>query len=250
MAQGSVMLMGLARSERGADARTGYLRPHTSERARMTEGEELVLVEAALAGRPEAMRRLVSWLMPVIQVRVARALLAGGGGAHRNLAEEVEDMSQEVFTTLFERDARVLRAWRPDGGLSLRNFVGMVARRKVGAILGVRKRNPWYEEPMEGEAVERALPAEADAERQLAASEIVSSALRQTEEGLSERGKQLLTWMIRDGLSHEEIRERTSLSDAAIYQWRSRLSKTLRGHVETLMNEEGQAPRSGAEEAP
>lgn len=213
----------------------------------MDEEEELRLVALAVAGRMDAMERLVAWLTPVIQVRAARALLAGSGGAHRNLREEVEDMTQEVFTTLLEHQGRVLRAWRPGAGLSLRNFVGMVARRRVGAIMSVRKRNPWYEEPVDDGAVERALPTTIDAEARVGAAQVVTEALRCTGAELSERGQAMLGWMIRDGLTSDEIRARTAMTDAAIYQWRSRISRSLRAHVERLMSEDGSTPRAPKE---
>lgn len=203
----------------------------------MEVAEEAALLSAGLVGDASALRRLVVWLTPVIQVRCARALVGTAGAARRDLREEVEDMAQEVFTTLFEHDARVLRAWDPSRGLTLRGFVGLVARRKVNGILAVRKRNPWYEEPMEAEAVERALADVAETERRLASHQVLQVALARTDEGLSERGRELLSWLIRDGLTVEEIKERSGLNEAAIYQWRSRLTKAVRGHVEALLAE-------------
>lgn len=203
----------------------------------MEEGEEEALLAKALGGSRAALDQLVRYLTPVIQIRVARALLVGGGGGHRNLREEVEDLTQEVYTTLFGNDARVLRAWRAGAGLNLRNFVGMVARRKVGAVLSVRKRNPWYEQPLEHDAVERALPSDGDAEHRLATRELLTLALQRTDQVLSERGRQLLEWIVKDGLENDEIRARSALTDAAIYQWRSRILRTLRQHLEELQDE-------------
>lgn len=203
-------------------------------------GEEQRLLERALVGTPEDVRRLCAYLVPVIQARVARALVASGhGGRHRNLREEVEDLTQDVFTLLFEHDARVLRAWSADRGLSLRNFVGMVARRKTNAVLSVRKRNPWYEEPMEDAAVERALPEAASSERQLAARQLLGEAMRRAAEEQSERGRVLLELMFKDGLDNPELVKRTGLKDTAVYQWRSRLTRTVRRHLEALSGEGG-----------
>ncbi|HMV66191.1 MAG TPA: sigma-70 family RNA polymerase sigma factor [Myxococcota bacterium] len=199
--------------------------------------EEAALLARALAGDPGALDDLVRYLTPVIHVRVARALIVGGGGAHRNLREEVEDLTQEVYTALFREQAYVLRAWRPDGGLNLRNFVGMIARRKVGAVLSVRKSNPWYEQPLDAEAVDRALPTSDSAEERVAARELLHEALRRADLALSERGRELLVWIVRDDLSNAEIRSRTGLSEAAVYQWRSRILRTLREHLDHLRSE-------------
>jgi DNA-directed RNA polymerase specialized sigma24 family protein len=205
--------------------------------ASVTTDKERDLLERALTGSSADMSALVLYIQPVIHARVARALVTSGGGARRNLREEVEDMAQEVYTVLFERDAKVLRAWSPARGLSLRNFIGMVARRKANAVMSVRKRNPWYEEPMEGDAVERAIPHTEDAEAELVARQFIGAALKRTAETQSERGQRLLQWMLVEGKSNEEIRGLTAMSDNAIYQWRSRLTRALRHHIDLMSQE-------------
>src|SRR4051812_48339802 len=95
------------------------------------------LARRALEGDPIALSSLVATLTPVVQARVARTLLARrsllAGG--RSVREEVEDLSQEIFLALFDRNARVLRSWEPERGLSLLNFVGLVAERQVLSFL-------------------------------------------------------------------------------------------------------------------
>src|SRR5258707_14864714 len=88
-------------------------------------------------------------LTPVIHAGVARTLLARrsllAGG--RNVREEVKDLSQDVFLALFADDARVLRSWQPERGLSLENFVGLVAERLAVSILRSQRRSPWSSDP-------------------------------------------------------------------------------------------------------
>jgi RNA polymerase sigma factor (sigma-70 family) len=217
----------------------GYHGAVVTGAATVSTEDERLLLERGLTGSPAEVQALVRYLLPVIQVRVGRVLAASGGGGRRNLREEIEDLTQDVFTTLFERDGAVLRCWSPSRGLSLRNFVGMVARRKASAVLAVRKRNPWYEEPMEAEAVERALADVQGAESALAAKELAQEALRRTSEEQSERGKRLLELMIDQGQSNEEVQAETGMSDSAVYQWRSRLTRTLRKHFEAVFHEGG-----------
>jgi RNA polymerase sigma-70 factor (ECF subfamily) len=103
----------------------------------VTTEETADLIRRALTGDPTALTELVAVLTPVIQARVARTLLARrhrlAGG--RDVRQEVEDLSQDVFLTLFSRDARVLRDWQPGRGLSLESFVGLVAERQVLSFL-------------------------------------------------------------------------------------------------------------------
>src|SRR5687767_4627167 len=105
------------------------------------------LVEQALARRPEAARRLVDLLCPVVQARVARVLQRAGRASGRNTRQEVDDMTQEVFATLFDDGGKALRAWQPDRGLSLQNFVGLIAERTAVSILRSGRRSPWTEDP-------------------------------------------------------------------------------------------------------
>lgn len=95
------------------------------------------LVRRALAGDQTALTRLVAALTPVIQVRVARTLLAHRSllASGRNLRQEVEDQTQKVLLALFARDGHVLRFWLAERGLSLEKFVGLVAERQVLSFL-------------------------------------------------------------------------------------------------------------------
>ena len=106
------------------------------------------LVEQALAGDPAALNRLVAVLTPVIQARVAWTLLARRFrlAGSRDVRQEVEDLCQDVFLALFARDCRVLRAWKPERGLSLENFVGLVAKCEVLSFLRSPRRNPRQED--------------------------------------------------------------------------------------------------------
>ncbi len=228
-----------ARGCAGAAAGPTWNTRRQREASVLSAAEEGELLRRGLVGSPPEAGALVRYLAPVVQVRVGRALACSAGGSRRrNLREEVEDMSQEVFTTLFADDAKVLRAWSPERGLSLRNFVGMVARRKTNGLLGVRKRNPWYEQPMDDAAVERALPEAADAESRVVAKQVMAEAMRRTAAAQSERGRLMLQLMIRDGKSNPEVVEATGLKLDAVYQWRSRLTRVLRQHLEELMDED------------
>src|SRR6185503_6782407 len=120
----------------------------------MDTEETVALVAGALAaardqgGRSRdglALERLVQLLTPVIQARVARTLYRrrwGRGGGY-NVRQDVEDLTQDVFLKLFANDGRVLRSWRQERGLSLENFIGLVAEFHTISYLRSGRRNPW-----------------------------------------------------------------------------------------------------------
>ena len=122
------------------------------------------LVARALDGERGALATLVERLTPVIQARAAHWLLRQHGARTRNVRQEVEDLTQEVFLALFAQSGKILRTWEADRGLTLEKFVGLVAERQVISILRTQKRNPWKEDPTLAEDLEADLPTHAPAE--------------------------------------------------------------------------------------
>jgi len=184
------------------------------------------LVRDALAGDQTALTRLVAVLTPIIQARVARTLLARRSqcAGDRNVRQEVEDFTQDIFLSLFARDAHVLRSWRAERGLSLENFVGLVSERQVVSFLRSGKRNPWKDEPspmedLEGEALEQG-PEETTASR-----EQLRLLLERMRERLSPQGRHLFELLIVQELSLQETMAASGLSADAVYAWRSRLRR-------------------------
>ena len=96
-------------------------------------------LEAALAGDGQAMRRLCETLYPTVQYSVAAMLRYRRPGSR--LAQDRDDLVQEVFRYLLDNDARPLRLWDPEraGGRSLRSWVGLIAGRHAGRTLARRQ---------------------------------------------------------------------------------------------------------------
>ena len=198
------------------------------------------LLERALSGNPAAQCELVDLLTPVIQKRVARALLSWrhGAASGRNIHQEVEDFSQEVFLTLFENNAHVLRTWRPEGGLSLRNFVGLVAQRVAGCILRNGKRSPWRDDPTLIEDLDQTA-GDPDPEVVAASREELRLVLDRLKEELSPYGWQMFNLLFLKELSPEEVARKTGRTLAAVYKWQSRLHQLARRILDELSNSDG-----------
>lgn len=185
-------------------------------------------VACAVAGDESAIRRVVDRLTPVIQGRAARMLLLRRPwGETRGIRQEVEDLTQEVLLALFAGDAKALRDWRPERGLSLERFVGLVAERRITSILRSRRRNPWQERPSEPAALERGETA-ADPARRAESRQLYRRLLERLRLELSPLGWQLFELMFLEELPVAEVRRRTRLSAAAAYAWRSRLRRAAR----------------------
>ena len=183
-------------------------------------------VRRALAGDEPAQTRLVRRLTPVIQSRVARGLLLRrtGTASGRNIRQEVEDLTQDIFLVLFADDGKVLRSWQPERGLSLVNFVGLVAERQTASILRNGKRSPWKEDPTLPEDLEQAAP-ESGPEEITASREELNLLLHGLTVELSPLGRHLFDLLFLRELPAEEVVQRTGMSPDAVYKWRSRLRR-------------------------
>lgn len=183
----------------------------------------LSLIERASARDKRALRELISALTPVIQARAGR-ILARRGKA-RDVRQEILDMVQQVFVALFRDDAKLLKAWDPARGLSLSNFVGLIAEQQVMAILRSKRNNPWIDEPTAPEDLDGSAESDRGPERVTASREALGAILTRMQSHLSDQGLAMFHALYVEGLSVEEVCEKTAMNAAAVYAWRSRLGK-------------------------
>lgn len=195
----------------------------------MDHEDNASLVKRALSGDQGALTRLVAALTPVIQARVARTLLCrrARAGAGRDVRQEVEDLTQDVFLALFSRGSHVLRSWQAERGLSLENFVGLVAERQVVSFLRSGRRNPWKEDPSPVEELDAAAP-DSGPEETAASREQLGLLLDRLREKLTPLGHQIFLLLFVRELSIPEAMAATGLSADAVYAWRSRLRRLAR----------------------
>lgn len=199
----------------------------------------------ALAGDREAVRRLIDALTPVVQARVARALLRRRSDARgRPIRQELEDFTQEIFLALFANDATVLRAWSAERGLSLVNFVGLVAEREVASIMRSGKRSPWTEDPTLAETMDHLGGQAQSPEPVIASRQTLEVLLDRLRASLTPKGLDLFSRLYVEERSVEEVRADTGMSEDAIYAWRSRLGKLIRKLGADLLSESESGPRT------
>lgn len=192
-------------------------------------GDHETLVRGAIARDPVAVRGLVALLRPTIQVRVARGLMRNPHvrAAQRSAAQEVEDMIQEVFLSLFDDDAKALRAWRPER-LGLQGFVGMLAEHQVASILRSGRRRPWRDEHADGVEPD-VLPSLREApEAQFATRELLRTIVERLRAELTPKGFDLFTRLLVDDQPVEQACAELGMTRDAIYAWRSRLQRRVR----------------------
>jgi RNA polymerase sigma-70 factor (ECF subfamily) len=193
-------------------------------------GLDLDLVARAVARDPQAVRALVKGVGPVIHGRVAKALMRrrGGRGQRRDIAQEVQDLSQEVFLALFDDDARALRAWNPERG-PLGAFVALIADHQVFSIFRSGRRRPWSDD-IDILAEPEAIEADAkNPEARAASKEALDNLLARLRAELTPRGFDLFTRLYVEEQPVETVCSDLGMTADAVYAWRSRLSKLVRG---------------------
>lgn len=193
----------------------------------MTGHPDLLRIQAALRGDPAAIAGLIEELAPVVQRRVARALLRTGLARSRELRPDVEDLCQEVFSQLFASGGRVLATWQPERGLSLAAFVGLVAQRQVSSLLRRRQDNPLSTKATDPGVLDlRSSEAEGqDAQRKTEAAQLLEQLALRLRERLSTAGLEMFYRLYVWEQSVEEVGKETGQSPESIYQWRSRIRK-------------------------
>lgn len=184
--------------------------------------------EASLKKDVAARRRFIEAIVPVVQARVARVLARTRPANGVAARQELHDLMQEVFVALYEDDARVLRAWDAARGLSLLNFVGLIAERQTVSLLRSGKRSPFRDTPSELEELDRALEPEVQLEPSVISRDMLLQLVERLRESLSVRGLDLFYRLFVDSETVEEISADTGMSADAIYAWRSRLGKLIR----------------------
>jgi RNA polymerase sigma-70 factor (ECF subfamily) len=144
----------------------------------------------------------------------------------------VHDLTQEVFVSLFADDARALRAWHPQRGLSLANFVGLIADHQVASIFRSGKRRPWCDALILEEDLD-ARPGRAEEESQVA-RDLYAKVMLRVRGALTPRGLDLFQRLILEEQSIDAVCAATGLSADAVYAWRSRLMKLVRETLKEL----------------
>ncbi len=185
------------------------------------------LLDRALARDAEACRALFTRLTPVIQTRVARVLWRRRGvSGGRDIRQETEDLVQQVWCRLFERDARKLRAWDGSRGLSLERFVGLIAENEAVSVFRSRQR-PWAEDPTVAEALEPSLVEHRNPESRTHARRRIADVYDHVRAHMNERGQALFELLFIEQLSSKEAGAIMDISPGAIDQWRLRLRRLI-----------------------
>lgn len=189
-----------------------------------------VLVRRALDGHKGAMRMLVRRLVPVIRSRVSVYLNRRGG---RLGHQDVDDLTQEIWLTLMERDGHLLRTYDAERGKSLEGYVGLTCRRELWrrnrALNAERRGGGQDDAPLEAAA--RTAGDSPDPEALAMGRDLLDSLQGHLEANLAERGRLVLAAIYEDHRSPAETAELMGVRQQVVYNWMHKIRTLTREHL-------------------
>lgn len=184
------------------------------------------IVRALLAGEPGAWDHFVDSYAGLVQAAVRRVLL--GRGLRPDPAD-VDDLSENVFVMLLEKDGELLRRYDPRHKLAA--YLAVLARTAVHRWLRRQKARVHLPDEMWGDAM--AEEVDLTISDQSTHREICG-AVRDSLQGLSEREQQVLRLYYYEGQDYQQIAQALGVSvnsvGAALSRARGKLHDLLRQH--------------------
>ncbi len=195
------------------------------------------MIERALSGQRTALRELVDVLTPPIQARVARVLIRTGGARRGHVRADVEDIVQQVLGSLFADAGRILRNWDQARGLSLAQYVALIAEREAISILRSKRRSPYTEAATDSEVLEARASTMTPPDSDVLTRQMTGTLLSRLRTTLSPLGVRVFELLFCDEQSPEDVCEQLGMSADALYAWRTRIRKAAREVATELSNE-------------
>ncbi len=192
------------------------------------------LIRKALSGHGGSLRALTRRVLPVVRSRAAAYLRRRDG---RLGAQDVDDLTQEIWLSLLEQDGKLLRGYDHSRGKSLEGYVGMVCRRELWrrnrAHLAERRGGGVDAAPMED--ARHAAAASPDPEAATIGRDLLVSLDRFLADALPERGQLVLKLVYEDHLGPTEAAQVLGVNIQVVYNWQHKirgLCRTFLGDAE------------------
>lgn len=185
------------------------------------------ILTSALGGEVQSIRSMIAALTPVIHARVGRALHRRCARSWGGADDRMDDLVQDVFVELFRDGSRALRAWDPARGLSLANWVGLIADQRVAAAFRRRRRSPDAAALPLDEAPEEGARSDDDPEATVLARDQLERPLGLLRAELSPLGLELFEALLVEEEPIASVCARTGMSTSAVQAWSSRLKRRL-----------------------
>lgn len=190
--------------------------------------DDAKLLAACLDGDRRALDAFVTRFSRVVWFYVNSTLRRSKGGLDPHRAE---DLHQQVFVALLERDLHRLRLWRPDGGASVATWIRVIT---VRITLAAMKRDGRTVLFGDGEGPSRLIDPDADPFERLLEKEGEArrAQLFDLAEQLSESDRLLLQMIFVQRMDARAIAAALQIKPSQVYVRKSRMVTRLRRYAE------------------
>jgi RNA polymerase sigma-70 factor (ECF subfamily) len=192
----------------------------------VTTPDDAAVVRSLLAGEPGAWDYFVECYAGLVQAAVRRVLLGRGV---RPDASDVDDVAENVFVMLLEKDQALLK--RFDARFKLAAYLAVIARTSAHRWLRKKKLTVDLPDDVWGDGIpemSRLTNSEQVTQRE------VTGAVREVMSGLSEREQAVLRLFYYEDRDYTEIAATLGISvnsvGAALSRARARLHEALKNH--------------------
>jgi RNA polymerase sigma factor (sigma-70 family) len=199
--------------------------------------DDRALLERTFRGDETARKALVLKLLPTVEARV-RAVLLRYRSPH-DVDQVADDMTQQLFLSLFDNGAKRLRAWDPERAASLSTFVGLIAEREVISCLRRPARNPFKETAVEPAVLEIQVGHDDGVERRLLERDLADRLLDRALGTLDEDRLVIFQRLVLDEEDVDVVATEAGTTRSALHMWKSRFMKVVRQMAEELTAEPG-----------
>jgi RNA polymerase sigma factor (sigma-70 family) len=178
------------------------------------EHPDVVLLRQALEGDKRARKRLFERVQPLIEARIKRAVSRTAPIGINGF----DDVAQQVWLRLLDRDAHRLQAFDPNRG----TLEGYISRIASSEVIDLSKRPKLSVAPLHEHQLQDPSP---DAEARTMAKDLARRLRIHLDEVLTLRGRLLLRLLHDDGRSEEEAAEIMGVSKQVVANWKHKIKR-------------------------
>jgi RNA polymerase sigma-70 factor (ECF subfamily) len=208
----------------------------------MATEDDIELVRRALLRPPSRSEELIRRIKPAIHTEIAHLLMRMAPAHGRNARQELEDLVQEAYVALLDRDAKRLAGWDPSRGCTLDSYVRMVARTKALDLLRSRRRTPWQDEGVDAADLEEQTAPEGDHEAVVLARETLERVQARLHELLRPRDYAMFVSLVVEEAAVGDVAAAMGMTPAAVYQWSSRFRRNVLPRLVESIEGESRTP--------
>ena len=146
--------------------------------------------------------------------------------------DELDDLAQDVWLWLIDRDGKALRGYDPERGMTLEGFVGLLTERQVLdrlRVMGAQKRGAGV---THADVNDTPIAAIEDPEARTIAQDLAIRLGEHLQAQLPPKGRLVYRYAWQDGHSPNEIARLMGVDRQVVYNWQHKVRALVRSFLQ------------------